>query len=77
MLQKTLLAGAALALTAGAAAAQELNSIGITLGSLGNPFFVGYDIMQGKKPENPMVLMTPTLLTAENIGDYKGWAAAR
>ena len=76
MLKKMLLAGAALAL-AGAASAQELNSIGITLGSLGNPFFIGYEIMQGKKPENPMVLMTPTLLTAENIGDYKGWAAAR
>jgi ribose transport system substrate-binding protein len=40
MLKKTLLAGAALALTVGAASAQELNSIGITLGSLGNPFFV-------------------------------------
>ena len=77
MLKKTLLAGAALALTAGAASAQELNSIGVTLGSLGNPFFVGYDIMQGTKPENPMVLMTPTLITADNVADYKGWTSAR
>lgn len=40
MLKKALLAGAALTLTAGAASAKDLNSIGITLGSLGNPFFV-------------------------------------
>jgi ribose transport system substrate-binding protein len=38
---------------------------------------VGYEIMKGNKPENPMVLMTPTLLTADNIADYKGWTAAR
>ncbi len=38
---------------------------------------VGYDIMNGKKPENPMVLMAPSLITAENVADYKGWAAAR
>ena len=40
MLKKLLLAGAALAVAAGSASAKELNSIGITLGSLGNPFFV-------------------------------------
>jgi ribose transport system substrate-binding protein len=40
MLRKLLLAGAALALTAGVASAKDLNAIGITLGSLGNPFFV-------------------------------------
>lgn len=41
-LKTLLLAGAALALSAGAALAQgkELKSIGISLGSLGNPFFV-------------------------------------
>ena len=40
MLKKLLLAGAAIALAAGSASAKELNAIGITLGSLGNPFFV-------------------------------------
>ena len=39
MLKKILLAGAALALVAGTAQAKELKSIGISLGSLGNPFF--------------------------------------
>ncbi len=40
MLKKILLAGAALALTANVASAKELKSIGISLGSLGNPFFI-------------------------------------
>ena len=40
MLKQLLLAGAALAVATGAASAKDLNSIGITLGSLGNPFFV-------------------------------------
>ena len=35
-----LAAAAALALSAGAASAKELKSIGISLGSMGNPFFV-------------------------------------
>ena len=39
MLKKILLAGAALALVAGGAQAKDLKSIGISLGSLGNPFF--------------------------------------
>ncbi len=40
MLKKMLLVGAALAMTTGFASAKELKSIGISLGSLGNPFFV-------------------------------------
>jgi ribose transport system substrate-binding protein len=40
MLKKLLLAGAALALATGSASAKDLKSIGVTLGSLGNPFFV-------------------------------------
>ena len=40
MLRKLLLAGAALAFATGAASAKELKSVGITLSSLGNPFFV-------------------------------------
>ena len=33
----------------------------------------GCDIMQGKKPENPMILMPSHLVTRENVGSYKGW----
>lgn len=40
MLKKLLLAGAALALSVNVASAKELKSIGISLGSLGNPFFI-------------------------------------
>ena len=40
MLKKILLAGAALALASGAAQAKDLKTIGISLGSLGNPFFI-------------------------------------
>lgn len=39
MLKTILLAGAAMALLAGSAQARELKSIGVSLGSLGNPFF--------------------------------------
>ncbi|HET9019126.1 MAG TPA: ABC transporter substrate-binding protein [Acetobacteraceae bacterium] len=40
MMKKLLLAGAALAFSAHMAAAKELKSIGVSLGSMGNPFFV-------------------------------------
>ena len=40
MLKKLLLAGAAVALATGGAAAKDVKSIGISLGSLGNPFFI-------------------------------------
>ncbi|HEX8374607.1 MAG TPA: substrate-binding domain-containing protein, partial [Geminicoccaceae bacterium] len=40
MLKHVLMAGVALAFTAGAATAKDLNAVGVTLGSLGNPFFV-------------------------------------
>ncbi|HYZ60999.1 MAG TPA: ABC transporter substrate-binding protein [Acetobacteraceae bacterium] len=33
----------------------------------------GYDIMNGKKPENPMVLMPSKLVTRDNVGEYAGW----
>jgi ribose transport system substrate-binding protein len=38
---------------------------------------IGYDIMNGKKPENPVVLMPSTLITRDNVKDYKGWSAPR
>ncbi|MBV9654498.1 MAG: ABC transporter substrate-binding protein [Acetobacteraceae bacterium] len=34
---------------------------------------IGYDIMNGKKPENPMVLMPSTLVNRDNVESYKGW----
>jgi ribose transport system substrate-binding protein len=40
MVRKLLLASAALAIATGAASAKDLKAIGVTLGSLGNPFFV-------------------------------------
>jgi ribose transport system substrate-binding protein len=40
-----------------------------------NAVQIGYDLMNGKKPDNPMILMPSTLLTKDNIADYKGWSA--
>jgi ribose transport system substrate-binding protein len=60
MLKKILLAGAALALCSNAAAARELKAIGISLGSMGNPFFVA--LSKGAefeaKKTNPNVKVT-------------------
>ena len=36
---------------------------------------VGYGIMNGKKPANPMIEMAPQLITRDNVGSYKGWSA--
>ncbi len=36
---------------------------------------VGYDIMNGKKPANPLIQMTPQLVTRDNVGSYKGWSS--
>jgi ribose transport system substrate-binding protein len=33
----------------------------------------GYNIINGKKPENPMILMTSKLITRDNVGEYPGW----
>lgn len=38
---------------------------------------VGYKIMNGEKPADPMILMESTLVTRDNVADYKGWAAVR
>ena len=38
---------------------------------------IGYDIMNGKKPAEPMILLPSELITRDNIGDYKGWSAPR
>ncbi|RDI61235.1 ABC transporter substrate-binding protein [Microvirga subterranea] len=34
-------------------------------------------ILNGKKPEKSVFLLEPKLITSENIGEYKGWTAAR
>ena len=60
MLKKILLAGAALAVGANVASAKDLRSIGISLGSMGNPFFVA--LSKGAefeaKKTNPNVKIT-------------------
>lgn len=34
-------------------------------------------ILNGKKPEKKVILLDPELITSENVGQYKGWTAAR
>jgi ribose transport system substrate-binding protein len=34
----------------------------------------GYGIMNGKRPENPMILMPSKLVTRDNVGEYPGWS---
>ncbi|AQH04778.1 ABC transporter (plasmid) [Burkholderia sp. KK1] len=38
---------------------------------------VGYDLMNGKKPDNTTILLPSTLVTRENVGSYKGWSSPR
>jgi ribose transport system substrate-binding protein len=60
MLKKILLAGAALAVSANVASARDLKSIGISLGSMGNPFFVALSkgaVFEAQKT-NPNVKVT-------------------
>jgi ribose transport system substrate-binding protein len=35
------------------------------------------EVLAGKKPAEPTVLLDPKLITAQNLKDYKGWTAAR
>ena len=34
----------------------------------------GYEIMGGKKPENPLILLEPKLVTRDNVDQYPGWS---
>jgi ribose transport system substrate-binding protein len=34
---------------------------------------VGYDIMQGKKPEKNIILIPARLITRDNVNEYTGW----
>jgi len=36
---------------------------------------VGYDLMNGRKPANSLIQMTPRLITRDNVASYKGWSA--
>jgi ribose transport system substrate-binding protein len=38
---------------------------------------IGYGIMNGKKPANPIVLLPSTLVTRDNVSTYKGWSSPR
>jgi ribose transport system substrate-binding protein len=35
------------------------------------------EVLAGKKPAEPTVLLDPKLITAQNLKDYKGWTAVR
>ncbi len=60
MLKTILLAGVALTLAAGSATARDLKAIGITVGSLGNPFFgaIGKGATDAAQQVNPQVKVT-------------------
>jgi ribose transport system substrate-binding protein len=34
---------------------------------------IGYDIMNGKKPSSPVILIPVQLITKENVNSYQGW----
>ncbi len=36
---------------------------------------IGRDLLDGKRPAEPMVLIPSTLVTRDNVGSYKGWSA--
>lgn len=38
---------------------------------------VGVDILNGKKPANPVELLDSKLVTRDNVGSYVGWSAQR
>ena len=38
---------------------------------------IGQDVLNGKKPAQPMTLLPSTLITRANVKDYKGWSAPR
>ena len=38
---------------------------------------IGNDILNGKRPADPMVLIPSTLITRDNVTGYKGWSSPR
>jgi ribose transport system substrate-binding protein len=43
----------------------------------GQALELGAGILNGKKPDQKVILLAPKLITSENLGEYKGWTAAR
>ncbi|RCS21799.1 ABC transporter [Phyllobacterium salinisoli] len=43
----------------------------------GQALQLGVEVLNGEKPAQPVVLLDPQLITADNLKDYKGWTAAR
>ncbi|HEY0212040.1 MAG TPA: ABC transporter substrate-binding protein [Paenirhodobacter sp.] len=43
----------------------------------GQALDMGYQVLQGNVPAEPVVLLEPELITHDNIDSYKGWTAAR
>ncbi|WP_312409648.1 ABC transporter substrate-binding protein [Shinella sp.] len=43
----------------------------------GEALKLGVEVLNGNKPAEPVVLLDPQLITADNVKDYKGWTAAR
>jgi ribose transport system substrate-binding protein len=38
---------------------------------------IGKDVLNGKRPASPMVLIPSALITRDNVTAYKGWSAPR
>ncbi len=38
---------------------------------------LGYKALNGEKPEKPVILLEPKLVTRDNVSQYKGWEAKR
>ncbi|WP_068112290.1 ABC transporter substrate-binding protein [Tropicimonas marinistellae] len=38
---------------------------------------MGYELFMGNVPDEDTVLIEPVLITADNLGEYQGWTAAR
>lgn len=43
----------------------------------GQSLTMAADVLAGKKPAEPTVLLDPKLITGENLKEYKGWTAVR
>jgi ribose transport system substrate-binding protein len=43
----------------------------------GQAMTMAAEVLKGNKPAESVVLLEPKLITAENLGEYQGWTAAR
>ena len=65
-------------------ALKDANFVQIKASASQDPFImarkavqVGSDIMNGKKPADPVTLLPSVLVTRDTVKDYKGWTAVR